>query len=601
MRTRLTLVLALAAGLFIGERATAEVAVGDRVANLTFKDIHFLPRSLDDFSKKKAFVLVFTTTSCPLVQHYLPVLKELEKEYQDKGVQFLAVNVGADDTVLTMAAQAVQYGVEFPFVKDFDGKCAETLGVRRTPEVVVLDEKRAIRYRGRIDDQYRLVGTRADATHRDLKEAIGDVLAGREVAIKETPVDGCLISRPASRKFDKEITFAEHIAPLLQKHCQGCHRPGTSAPFALLTYKQVAAKGDMIAEVVSEQRMPPWYASPEHGRFINRRVLTSEERETVAQWVRSGMPKGDDAKLPTPPPGPEEDKWLIGKPDLILKAPLENLPATGDIPYKYPVLWYVFPEDTWVQGVQILPDNRRAVHHCNMAYVSLKEGFKESNFITGFVPGGSPMILTNGVAFRIPKGTALALQIHYVTTGKEEKCQVSVGIRYARGTVNKRLHHVYLVDRKFAIPPGASAHPVKDTKVIPHDAIALGLFAHMHLRGKDMSFTAQYPDGKKETLLVIPNYSFDWQIPYVFEPGKKRFPKGTQLECLAHYDNSTFNPFNPDATATVREGPQTYHEMMNGFFFYVDAEENLKLKIDPKTGRAVSEKKENVSAKAATE
>src|SRR5262249_21815402 len=230
------------------------------------------------------------------------------------------------------------------------------------------------------------------------------------------------------------------------------------------------------------------------------------ERDTLVQWIRSGMAKGDEAKLPKPQPDANQDgKWQIGKPDLIVRAwQTDTLPANGDVPYKYVILPHVFLEETWVQGVQILPDNPRVVHHCNMAYFTATEGFKESNFITGVVPGGESMRLTDGVAFRIPKGAGLVLQIHYVTTGKEEKNRMSVGFRYAREGVQKGLRHLYLVDPRFAIPPGAPAHPVSASKVLAHDAVGIGLFAHMHVRGRDMTFRAHYPDGKTETLLVIP-------------------------------------------------------------------------------------------------
>jgi hypothetical protein len=473
-------------------------------------------------------------------------------------------------------------------VKDVDGACVKALGVKRTPEVVVLDSERRIRYRGRIDDQHRLGGARASATRHDLKEAVSEILAGREVSVKETPVDGCLITIPKGENASKSVTYAEHVAPILMKHCVECHRPNTTAPFVLTDYKAAAARAEMIAEVVSEGRMPPWFASPEHGHFTNKRELTADERDIVAAWVRAGMPKGDESKAPKFDASAfADDKWRIGKPDLVVSALLrDTLPPNGDVPYKYVILPYVFPEETWVQGVQILPDNPRVVHHANMAYFTAKEGFKQANFITGVVPGGEPMTLEEGVAFRIPKGAGLVLQIHYVTTGKEEKCRLSVGFRYARGNIKKKLHHAYLVDNKFAIPPGAPAHPVAASRVLPCNAEGIGIFAHMHVRGKDITFLAHYPDGKKETLLVVPNYSFDWQIPYRWEMGKVRFPKGTRLECVAHYDNSRFNPYNPDPKDTVREGPQTYHEMMNGFVFYTDADEDLKLDIDPKTGRA---------------
>jgi len=578
-------VLALLAALLpAAGRADDAPKVGDRVGKLAFTDIRYLPRSLDDFGAKKAFVLVFTNTSCPLVERYLPTLRAMEKEYRDRGVQFVALNAAAEDSVVAMATQAVQHEAEFPFAKDPGGACARTLGVRRTPEAVVLDAEKRLCYRGRIDDQYRLGGVRKEPTSRDLKDAIDAVLAGRPVANPETPVDGCPITFPAVRKA-RALTYAEHVAPVLQKHCWECHKAGGSAPFALTGYKDAAGRAEALAEVVADGRMPPWFARHDFGPFVNRRGLSDDERETVIDWAKSGAAAGDLAKAPAAPKPPESE-WLIGTPDLVLKSVELELPATGDIPYKYVVLPHVFAEDTWIQAAQILPGNARVLHHCNMAFGNLTDGVKESNFVTGYVPGGEPMNLDDGLAFRIPAGSVLGLQIHFIATGKPEKCRVTVGLRYPRAVVQKRLQHMQLADTRFAIPSGAPAHKVSAVRVLDRDVVGVGLFSHMHLRGKDMTFAARLPDGKAETLLVIPNYSFSWQLPYRWEPGKKTLPKGTRLECVAHFDNSPFNPYNPDPKATVRFGQQTYQEMMYGFFFYTDAAERLGLHIDPKTGTA---------------
>jgi hypothetical protein len=456
--------------------------------------------------------------------------------------------------------------------------------VTRTPEVAVLDAERRLRYRGRIDDQHSPGQSRPAPTRLDLKEALDDLLAGKDVRVPTTTVEGCLITPGELPKPEKPITYAEHVAPLLARHCAVCHRPGAEAPFALLTYEQARNRGRMIAEVVREGRMPPWFAPEKHGPFVNRRALTPRDRDLIRQWVQGGMAPGDLTALPAP----KEDKppkWQIGEPDLVLTTAAFDLPATGDVPYQYAVLSHYFAEDAWVQGAQILPEDRRLVHHANLAHVSLGEGFSARNFITGVVPGGAPLLLDDGVAFKIPKGSLLGLQIHFVTSGKPEKCKVSVGIRFARGVVQRQLRHVLLVDTRYAIPPGDPAYPVRVTRVLEHDAEGVGLFTHMHLRGKAMTFTATPPDGKSETLLTIPNYSFAWQLAYKWAPGQKRLPKGTRLEAVALYDNSDFNPFNPDPRATVRDGPQTYHEMMNGFFFYVAAGERLNLAVDGATGQ----------------
>jgi hypothetical protein len=561
------------------------VPLGTKVGNPTFTDIRYTQRSLDDFGKQKATVIVFTAVGCPQVPKYLAVLDRLEREYRDKGVQFVAVNVGPADTVVEMAAQAVELGVGIPFVKDFDGRLIDAVGATHTPQVVVLDAERRLCYRGRVDDQYRPGVTRKEPTRHDLKEALEEVLAGKKVSVPETPVDGCLITRSDLPRPEKPVTYAEDVAPILMKHCARCHRPGAGAPFSLVTYEQTRSRGKMIAEVVREGRMPPWFAAPGHGRFANDPSLTARERELVQQWVAGGRMPGDLKKAPEPPPARTE-KWGIGEPDLVLKTKVFDLPATGDIPYQYAVFSHVFKEETWVQGVEIQPENRRLVHHANLIHMGIGQGIREANFITGVVPGNEPLNMPEGLAFRIPKGSALALQIHFVASGKPEKCQVSVGLRYARGTVQKRLQHVLLVDKRYRIPPGDPAHVVKASHTLDVDAIGIGLFTHMHLRGKAMTFQAHRPDGKTETLLTVPNYRFDWQIPYQWEANKVRFPKGTRLEAIAIYDNSAFNPFNPNPRDTVRDGPQTYHEMLNGFVFYIDENERLNLEIDPKTGQA---------------
>jgi thiol-disulfide isomerase/thioredoxin len=561
----------------------AEVAIGSTVGELAFKDIRYLNRSLKDCAGKSATVLVFTSTSCPLVARYFPTLKKLEAEYRGKGVQFVAVNVGPDDSIVAMANQAIEFDVPFPFVKDVEDKAPTALGVTRTPEVAVLDARQRLRYRGRIDDQYRPGAARPAPTRHDLKEALDAVLAGREPEVTTTAVDGCPITAPALPEPGTPVTFHEHVAPVLRKHCAGCHREGTAAPFTLWSYEQARARGRAISEVVRDGRMPPWFAPEQHGPFVNRRGLSAAERTVVLQWVRGGMPAGKEPARPEPAPAAAEE-WEIGTPDLVLKTGEFELPAEGDVPYRYSVLTHLFTEDTWVQGVQVLPENRRAVHHSNLAYLKIGEGFKTDNFITGFVPGGQAMQLENGVAYRIPAGSLVGLQIHFVTTGKPEKCRLAVGFRYAREKIQKQLRHELLVSTRYAIPPSDPAYAVRVTRTLSDDAIGVGLFAHMHLRGKAMTFTAVPPEGKAETLLSVPNYRFDWQLAYQWEPGRKRLPAGTRLECTAVYDNSAFNPFNPDPKATVRDGPQTYHEMLNGFVFYVREKEALGLDIDPKTG-----------------
>ncbi len=567
--------------------AGAPVEIGQEVADVTFKDIRYLPRELADFGDKKAYVLAFTTLDCPIVQRYLPRLVELDKEFGPQGVQFVAVNVGINDAIREVAYQAILADAPFPFVKDITGEVAKAVGATRAGEVVVLDSEKRLVYRGRVDRQFRLGGERPGRGREDLKMAIEDVLAGRDVEVAQTAVDGCRITFPVERDPASKVTFNEHIVPLLQTHCQDCHRANNpEAPFALVSYHDVVDQAEMIAEVVAEQRMPPWYGSELHGKFTNVRGMTADERMLVADWVKAGCPAGDPSKAP-PPRVFDAAKWKIGTPDVVIKTPVQKLPATGYVDYRYVPLQHSFKHDTWVQGLQILPENHAAMHHCNIYYVQFGKRPSDDNFITGQVPGGDAMILDRNVAVKIPAGSILMLQIHYVTIGHETTDQISVGLKFAREVVNKSLQHAIVHTGKFAIPPGAPHHPVTARKTLDCNATGYGLMTHMHLRGKDMTYRAIYPDGTDELLLAVPNYSFDWQMAYRWPEDEVKFPKGTKIECIAHYDNSEFNPYNPDPTATVKEGRQTFHEMMYGFMFYTDDDENLNLQIDPKTGAAI--------------
>lgn len=592
VRIALALMCAVSVAL-VGDTASAaevdaaKVPIGTVVEDFSFKDIRYLSRNLSEFGDSEAYVVVFTTLDCPLVKRYMPRLAELEKEYRDRGVRFVAVNVGPGDSIVEIARQAVEAGAEFPFVKDFDGEVVAALGASRSPEAIVLDSQRRLVYRGRIDNQYRLGGVKPNRGREDLTEAIDDVLAGRDVRVAETPVDGCLITPDVLRTPETEVTFAEHVAPLLKTHCQECHRPGTTAPFSLRSYDEVVDHAEMIAEVVRDQRMPPLYASEAHGTFTNRHELSRGEIELLRQWVDGEQALGDVSLMPAPLE-PPKSKWRISEPDLVIEMgkPLE-IPADGYVPYKYVILPHVFTADTWVSEVEILPGNHSAVHHCNMAYVEIGGNYSDARFVTGHVPGGMPLVLDDGVGFRIPRGAMLGLQIHYVTNGTATTDQTSVGFVFSKQPVDQQLLHFRVSESDFEIVAEHPHYPVVASRTFDCDATGVGLFVHMHLRGKDMTYRATYPDGREEMLLTVPNYNFDWQVGYVWEKGTIRFPQGTKIECVAHFDNSLFNPYNPDSSETVRYGPQTYHEMMYGFVFYTDDNEKLGLEIDPQTGHVV--------------
>jgi len=566
--------------------APAVAAAGEPV-DATLTDGRWSPRRLSEFAGTAGTVVFFTAIDCPIAQRYLPRIGELAREFAPPRFRFLVVSAGRGDGLVDAAAQQVEAAPATTFGKDFDGALARALGVERTATAVVLDASRTIVYRGRVDAQYRYAGTMPNPGRADLHEALADIAAGRPVAVAATVVEGCkldLSAAPAAAAAAAP-TFFRDVLPLLQQHCQDCHRDGGEGPFALAKPTDCRAHLEMIGEVVAERRMPPWYGSRAHGDFVNVRGLDDSQRALIAAWLAAGAPDGKAADAPPPRTFPQQE-WRIGEPDLVLKVPAPiRLPAEGYVPYRYFVLPYRFEQDTWVEGIEIKPELKNSLHHCNLARVQWGQPFSQDGFVTGQVPGGDAMVLDPGTAVRIPAGSALVLQAHYVTTGAPVVDRLRVGLRFPRTTVDRELRVLIAHDSRFEIPAGAPAYPVQGRRTLKTAARGIGLFVHMHLRGRDMTVTASTPDGGEEKLLVVPNYNFDWQQSYRWGKEGRLFAAGTRIAALAHFDNSTSNPFNPDPTVPVHFGQETVDEMMYAFLFYTQDGERLGLSIDPHTGR----------------
>jgi peroxiredoxin len=496
-------------------------AVGTTVADFSLKDIHRRPRSLSGFKEKKAFVVAFIDTECPVVNLYVPTLVALHKEYTSRGVQFLAINSSRQDPFVGVSAHAQDRGIPFPVLKDFDQTVADAFGARRTAEVFVLDAGRVIRYHGRIDDQYS-VGTRRDRPSRsDLKAALDDLLAGRPVATPETEVSGCPIERSKNPLDGKEITYSRQVARIIQNRCQECHRPGEIGPFSLLTFEDAEKRTSRIREALLEERMPPWHADPRFGHFLNDRRLSRDERDTLLAWIDAGAPKGDDKDLP--PPRTFVQGWKIGQPDQVFSMAKEyKVQATGVLDYQRFYVDPGFKEDVWVQAAECRPGNRKVVHHI-LVYI-LAPGRRDpyepdggAATLVGWAPGDMPVYYASDMARKIPAGSRLCFEVHYTPDGTEQTDRSSVGIILAKKPPVHAVDMNILANMLFRIPPQAADYRGQLTFTFPEDALVLGFMPHMHLRGTSARYELTYPDGRKETILSVPDYDFGWQSGYRFE------------------------------------------------------------------------------------
>ncbi len=565
-------------------------AVGNKVGSFTLKDFHGQAYSLDEKAKDKIVVLAFLGTECPLCKVYAPRLVELSKQYGPKGVAFYGIDSNRQDAVTEISAFARAHEIEFPILKDLNQVVANQVGATRTPEVVVLDAKRAIRYRGRIDDQYGFNKANANyqkpaADERDLAVALDALLAGKDVAKAETQAAGCLIGRDLKPVATSDVTYSKQIARILNANCVFCHRSGQIAPFSLTNYEEAAGWASMIDEVVQEQRMPPWHADEHFGHFKNDARLSAEDKALISKWVANGAPQGNPKDLPEPPKFAEG--WMIPKPDQVLYMADKpyKVPATGVVEYQMFTIDPGWKEDKWITAIEPRPGNPAVVHHILLFVIppdgNLSGGLGSGNdFLGAFAPGLRPEPLPTGLARFVKAGSKLIFQLHYTPCGSPQEDLSYCGFVFADPkTVKQEVRTSSAVNFVFQIPPGDSDYHVAARYIFRDDTTLLTLMPHMHLRGKAFRYEAVYPDGTKEVLLNVPRYDFGWQTNYrLAEP--KFMPRGTRLDCLAEFDNSSDNLNNPDPKVPVRFGDQTFEEMMIGFFESMPAHENVQ---DPST------------------
>ncbi len=369
-------------------------------------------------------------------------------------------------------------------------------------------------------------------------------------------------------------TFYEDVAPILQRRCQVCHRPGSIGPFPLLSYEDAAGWSAMIHEVISSRRMPPWHAKPGVGpAFANDRSLPEEERAALLAWVDAGAPAGDPANAPAPVEFPDPTAWRIGAPDAVIEVPQAiTVPATGVVDYQYFEVPTDFGEDKWVRGLEVSVEARSVVHHVlvfviypdRRASPRVRGGLR--GYFGSMLPGETVEPFPEGTGKWLPRGSTLRFQIHYTPDGEQRTDRVRLALRFARPDepITRRYQTTALYSVNFAIPPGAAEHEVRARYVFEEDAILTALLPHMHLRGKSFRYLLTYPDGTSRPLLEIPRYDFNWQNTYRL--ARPLFvPKGSKMLGIATYDNSADNPANPDPTRTVRFGEQTFDEMMIGY------------------------------------
>ncbi len=400
-------------------------------------------------------------------------------------------------------------------------------------------------------------------------------------------------------------TFYKEVLPILQSHCQECHRPGEIAPMALMTYEQTRPWAKAIKANVLSGKMPPWPADAHFGKFANDRSLTRPEIDTLAAWADSGAAEG--RAKDAPPARTFVDGWNIPKPDMVVRMPEAfAVPAKGAVEYQYIVIPSGFTEDKWVQAIEVRPSNRAVVHH---AVVFLREpgsrwlagaktgvpfapevssaqermmntGGGGSDILTTYTPGMVPDQWQPGQARLIKAGTDFVFQIHYTANGTAGPDQTSMGLVFAKEPPKQRIVSVNAANRMFRIPAGDPDYSAQATYTVRAPMTLVNLFPHLHLRGKAFQYDVIYPDGRTDTILKVDKWDLNWQLSYTLAQPLTLEP-GTRIRATAWWDNSANNPANPDPKAEVGWGEQSWEEMLVAFM-NVAVDPNVSLRNGPR-------------------
>jgi hypothetical protein len=400
-------------------------------------------------------------------------------------------------------------------------------------------------------------------------------------------VGGLSFSSHAQAPAARQVTFTKDVAPILQKSCQSCHRPGSIGPMSLLTYEDARPWARSIKDRVSRRHMPPWHVDRTVGihQFKDDPSLSDDQIQTIVGWVDAGAPKGNADDMPPPRAFDDSDRWHIGKPDLVV-----SMPKAFTVKPEQADWWGNFyaesglTEDRYIKAVEAKPSPgaARVVHHAVQTLV-YDEGNDPGGVLVEYAVGKNGDVFPDGAGKLMKAGAKVRFNMHYHAIGQPVTDQTSVGIVfYPKGYVPKHVIRTILSPNQddLDIPAGASDVRSDAYYKMERPARLIGFMPHMHNRGKKQCLEAIYPDMHVEQLNCV-NYDFNWQIVYNYADAvAPLLPAGTIMHVISWHDNSIANKYNPDPRNWVGFGNRTTDDMSRHWLtFYYMSEEEFKAEV----------------------
>ena len=548
-------------------------SAAERVGDFTLLDHNGDAHSMSWYDDHDAVVFLTQANRCDSTREAASAFDTVRTRYADANFQFMLLNAEGSRDRDAVSAAAAEYGTDLPILMDDSQTISQAMEINQAGEVIVYDPKSfSIKYRGPVENY--------------LTAALDQIAAGDEVSNPEVPVSGCEIAYEMTN--ETSISYADEVAPILADNCASCHRENGIAPFAMNSHQSVQGWSPMIREVVMTRRMPPGQIDPHVGEFDGAPGLTNLEVQKLINWIAAGS-INDSANDPLTELTWPDTKWHLGEPDMIVKIPPQQIPATGVLDYRnLAVPLTELTESRWVRGSEVSPGDYGVVHHVIPTVIPPSGGIArgeglnsvlalnpEVPTMAGYAPGYSDRMEKENTGALLEAGSTIVFQMHYTTSGKETVDETELGIYFYPEDMipEQRVSGRPAESEDIYIPPGVKDHPISASLVMDRDVYLQSVLPHMHFRGKRVKYSARFPDGTEQLLFNNPSYDFNWQLTYHFED-PVFLPAGTTIVVDGGFDNSAQNPFNPDPSINVYGGEQSWEEMFFGFMTWKDADQS---------------------------